>query len=158
MKFEARHASIHVPAPSKIEEMAMESTLVLIKPGGVERNLIGEIVRRIEQRNLKVVGLKLLCADRATVEQHYEEHRERPFFKSVVDYLTSGPIVAITVRGENAIRAIRAMMGATNPLDATPGTIRGDFALTIDDNLTHSSSDPEAAERELKLWFPEGTI
>ncbi len=131
---------------------------MLIKPGGVQRNLIGEIVRRIEQRNLKVVGLRLFSAERATVEEHYAEHRERPFFTGVVDYLTSGPIVAIAVRGENAIRAVRAMMGATNPLDATPGTIRGDFALTIDDNLTHSSSDPEAAERELKLWFPEGTI
>ena len=138
--------------------MAVESTLVLIKPGGVQRNLIGEIVKRIEQRDLKVVGLKLISAQRVTVEEHYAEHRERPFFGSVVAYLTSGPIVALAVRGENAVKAIRAMMGATNPLEATPGTIRGDFALTIDDNLTHSSSDPEAAERELKLWFPEGTI
>jgi nucleoside-diphosphate kinase len=136
----------------------METTLVLIKPGGVERNLIGEITRRIEARNLKVVGLKLFNAPRNTVEEHYAEHRERPFFNSVVDYLTSGPVVAIAVRGENATKAIRTMMGATNPLDAAPGTIRGDFALTIDDNLTHSSSDPEAAARELQLWFPEGLV
>jgi nucleoside-diphosphate kinase len=136
----------------------METTLVLIKPGGVERNLIGEITKRIEGRNLKVVGLKLMSAPRETVEEHYAEHRERPFFGSVVDYLTSGPVVAMAVRGENAVKAIRAMMGATNPLEAAPGTVRGDFALTIDDNLTHSSSDPEAAERELKLWFPEGTL
>jgi nucleoside-diphosphate kinase len=136
----------------------METTLVLIKPGGVTRNLIGEITTRIERRNLQVVGLKLIHADRETVESHYDEHRERPFFGSVVDYLTSGPIVAIAVRGENAVKAIRAMMGATNPIDATPGTVRGDFALTIEDNLTHSSSDPEAASRELALWFPEGTI
>ncbi|MBI1331595.1 MAG: nucleoside-diphosphate kinase [Armatimonadetes bacterium] len=136
----------------------METTLVLIKPGGVSRNLIGEITRRIEARSLKVVGLKLINADRATVEEHYAEHKERPFFKDVCDYLTSGPIVAIAVSGTNAVKAIRAMMGATNPLDATPGTVRGDFALTIDDNLTHSSSDPEAAARELQLWFPEGTI
>jgi nucleoside-diphosphate kinase len=92
------------------------------------------------------------------VEEHYAEHRERPFFNDVVTYLTSGPIVAMAVQGTNAVKAIRAMMGATNPLDATPGTVRGDFALTIDDNLTHSSSDPEAAARELGLWFPEGTI
>ncbi|HWD41542.1 MAG TPA: nucleoside-diphosphate kinase [Fimbriimonas sp.] len=137
--------------------MAIETTLVLIKPGGVQRNLIGEIVRRIEQRNLRVAGLKLILAERSTVEEHYAEHRERPFFNSVVEYLISGKIVAIAVQGENAIKAIRSMMGATNPLDATPGTIRGDFALTIDDNLTHSSSDPEAAARELGLWFPEGT-
>lgn len=138
--------------------MAVETTLVLIKPGGVQRNLIGEITKRIEQRNLKVVGLKLIQAPRETVEAHYDEHRERPFFGSVVDYLTSGPIVAMAVQGENAVKAIRAMMGATNPVEAAPGTVRGDFALTIDDNLTHSSSDPEAAQRELSLWFAEGTV
>jgi len=136
----------------------METTLVLIKPGGVQRSLIGEITRRIEARNLNVVGLKLINASRATVEEHYAEHAGKGFFESVVSYLTSGPIVAIAVQGENAVKAIRTMMGATNPVDAAPGTVRGDFALTIDDNLTHSSSDPEAAERELKLWFPEGTV
>ena len=136
----------------------METTLILIKPGGVQRNLIGEITTRIERRNLKVVGLKLVNAPRETVEAHYAEHKERPFFGSVCDYLTSGPVVALAVRGENAIKAIRTMMGATNPLDATPGTVRGDFALSIDDNLTHSSSDPEAAANELALWFPEGLV
>ncbi|MBS1723809.1 MAG: nucleoside-diphosphate kinase [Armatimonadetes bacterium] len=135
-----------------------ETTLVLIKPGGVSRNLIGEITRRVEARGLKVSGLKLMNASRATVEEHYAEHRERPFFKDVCDYLTSGPIVAMAVNGTNAVKAIRAMMGATNPIEALPGTVRGDLALTIDDNLTHSSSDPEAAARELGLWFPEGTI
>ncbi|MGV3615341.1 MAG: nucleoside-diphosphate kinase [Fimbriimonas sp.] len=138
--------------------MPVETTLVLIKPGGVQRNLIGEITKRIEQRNLKVVGLKLINAPRETVEAHYDEHRERPFFGSVVEYLVSGPIVAIAVQGENAVKAIRAMMGATNPVEAAPGTVRGDFALTIEDNLTHSSSDPEAAARELALWFSEGTV
>jgi len=138
--------------------MPTETTLVLIKPGGVQRNLIGEITKRIEQRGLKVVGLSLLKADTATAEAHYDEHRERPFFGSVVSYLTSGPIVAIAVNGENAVKAIRAMMGATNPLEAGPGTVRGDFALSIEDNLTHSSSDPEAAARELGLWFPHGTV
>ncbi|HEY0867069.1 MAG TPA: nucleoside-diphosphate kinase [Fimbriimonas sp.] len=136
----------------------METTLVLIKPGGVQRSLIGEITRRIEARGLKVVGLKLMQAPRDTVEEHYAEHRERPFFGSVCDYLTSGPIVAMAVQGTNAVRAIRVMMGATHPLEANPGTVRGDLALTIDDNLTHSSSDPEAAERELKLWFPDGVL
>jgi nucleoside-diphosphate kinase len=134
----------------------METTLVLIKPGGVSRPLNGEILRRIEARNLQIVGLKLIRAPRATVEEHYAEHRERPFFNDVVDYLTSGNVVAVAVRGTNAVKAIRTMMGATNPLEAAPGTIRGDFALSIDDNLTHSSSDAEAAERELKLWFAEG--
>ena len=136
----------------------METTLVLIKPGGVERLLIGEIVRRIEARGLKIAALKLVNAERGTVEQHYDEHRERPFFGSVVDYLTSGPIVALAVSGPNAVKAIRATMGATNPTEAAPGTVRGDLALTIDDNLVHSSSDPEAAARELGLWFSEGTV
>ncbi|ARU44105.1 MAG: nucleoside-diphosphate kinase [Armatimonadota bacterium] len=135
-----------------------ETTLVLIKPGGVQRNLIGEILRRIEARGLQVAALKLIQAERGTVEAHYDEHRERPFFNDVVSYLTSGPIVALAVSGTNATKAIRTMMGATNPLEAAPGTVRGDFALTIDDNLTHSSSDAEAAARELQLWFPEGIV
>lgn len=136
----------------------METTLVLIKPGGVNRHLIGEITRRIEARSLSVVGLKLIQAARATVEEHYGEHRGKGFFDDVVAYLQSGPIVAMAVQGPNAVKSIRAMMGATNPVEATPGTVRGDLALSIDDNLTHSSSDPEAAERELKLWFPSGFL
>jgi nucleoside-diphosphate kinase len=130
-----------------------ERTLVLIKPGGVQRRLIGEIIRRIEARGLKVTTLKMETPERKLVEEHYAEHRGKGFFEDVVSYLTSGPIVAMTVEGTNAVKAIRAMMGATNPVDAAPGTIRGDFALTVDDNLTHSSSDPDAAERELGLWF-----
>lgn len=133
-----------------------ESTLILIKPGGVKRNLIGTVVARFEQRGLTISALKLLNAGRETVEEHYAEHRERPFFKDVCDYLCSGPIVAAVVSGPSAVKAVRAMMGATNPLEATPGTLRGDFALSIEDNLTHSSSDAEAAAREIALWFPEG--
>lgn len=136
----------------------METTLVLIKPGGVQRNLIGEITKRIEQRSLKVVGMKLMKPNREMVEEHYGEHRGKGFFEEVVSYLASGTVVAMAVQGPNAVKAIRTMMGATNPVEAAPGTVRGDFALTIDDNLTHSSSDPEAAERELKLWFSEGTL
>lgn len=132
----------------------METTLVLIKPGGVERKLIGEITRRIEARNLSVVALQLVKAERSVVEEHYAEHKGKGFYESVVSYLCSGPIVAMAVRGDNAVKAIRAMMGATNPVDATPGTVRGDLALTVEDNLVHSSSDPEAAARELGLWFP----
>ena len=136
----------------------METTLVLIKPGGVDRNLIGEITRRIEARGLKIVGLKLMRADRKVVEEHYGEHRGKPFYDDVVNYLTSGAVVAMAVRGTNAIRAVRAMMGATNPLEANPGSVRGDLALSIDDNLTHSSSDADAAVTELALWFSEGTL
>ena len=137
---------------------SMETTLVLIKPGGVQRNLIGEITQRIEARGLRVAGLKLIQASKDVVEEHYAEHRGKGFFDGVVSYLCSGPVVAMGVEGTNAVKAIRAMMGATNPVDAAPGTVRGDLALTIEDNLTHSSSDPEAAERELVLWFPEGTV
>lgn len=132
----------------------MERTLVLIKPGGVQRKLIGEITRRIEARGLTIAALKLIVADRATVEEHYAEHRGKGFFEDVCNYLTSGPIVAMAVEGLNAVKAVRTTMGATNPADAAPGTVRGDLALSIDDNLTHSSSDPEAAQRELRLWFP----
>lgn len=135
-----------------------ETTLVLIKPGGVKRNLIGEITRRIEQRGLNVVGLKLMRAPRELVEAHYAEHRGKGFFEDVVNYLCSGPVVAMAIQGPNAVKAIRTMMGATNPIEATPGSVRGDFALSIDDNLTHSSSDPDAAANELALWFPEGIV
>lgn len=133
-----------------------ETTLVLVKPGGVSRSLNGEILRRIEARGLKVVGLKLVRPARELVETHYDEHRGKAFFEDVVGYLTSGLVLVVAVRGINAVKAIRMMMGSTNPVEADPGTIRGDFALSIDDNLTHSSSDVEAAQRELGLWFKEG--
>lgn len=138
--------------------MPVETTLVLVKPGGVARNLIGEVLKRIEARNLQISALKLIEAERKTVEEHYGEHVGKPFFEGVCDYLTSGPIVALAVSGENAVKAIRMMMGATNPLEATPGTVRGDLALSIEDNLVHSSSDPDAAAREVGLWFPEGLV
>lgn len=138
--------------------MPVETTLVLVKPGGVARDLIGEVLKRIEARNLQIAALKLINADRKIVEEHYGEHAGKPFFEGVCDYLTSGPVVALAVKGDNAVKAIRMMMGATNPLEATPGTVRGDLALSIEDNLVHSSSDPEAAAREVALWFPEGLI
>jgi nucleoside-diphosphate kinase len=133
----------------------MEKTLVLVKPDGVERNLIGEVIQRIERRNLRIAGLKMIRADRKVVEEHYAEHKGKPFFESTCDYLVSGPIVAMVVEGVNAVKTIRVMMGATNPVDAAPGTVRGDFALSIEANIVHSSGDAEAAERELRLWFPE---
>ena len=138
------------------EQTRMETTLVLVKPGGVTRGLIGEVARRIETRGLKIVGLKLLRAQRALVEEHYAEHKGKGFYEDVCGYLCSGPIVAMAVAGENAVLAIRTMMGATNPVDAAPGTVRGDLAHTMSDNVTHSSSDPEAAAREVAIWFPEG--
>lgn len=133
-----------------------QTTLVLIKPGGVKRNLIGAILTRLENRGLSIAGLRLEVADRKVVEEHYAEHEGKPFYESVVSYLVSDPIAVVAVKGVNAVQAVRNTMGATNPVDAAPGTVRGDFALSIEDNLTHSSSDEEAAARELKLWFPNG--
>lgn len=133
----------------------VERTLILVKPDGVERGLIGEVIRRFEARGLKIVAMKLLRAPRATVEEHYAEHRERPFFNDVVNYLCSGPVVALALEGESAIKAARAMMGATNSAEAAPGTIRGDFALGIERNIVHGSADGDAAERELRIWFSD---
>lgn len=132
----------------------METTLVIVKPDGVRRGLIGEVIRRFEARGLRISQMQLMNAPRELVERHYEEHRERPFFADVVNYLTSGPIVVMAVDGPNAVKSCRAMMGATNPAEAAPGTIRGDFALSIEENVVHGSADQESAIRELAVWFP----
>jgi nucleoside-diphosphate kinase len=132
-----------------------ERTLILVKPDGVRRGLIGEVVSRIERKGLDVVALDLRTISRDTAEQHYAEHTEKPFFGSLVDFLTSGPLVAMVVQGADAVRALRGLMGATNPVEATPGSIRGDFATEIGENIVHGSDSPESAEREVKLFFPE---
>ena len=130
-----------------------ERTLVLIKPDGVQRLLAGRILARYEERGLKIAGLKLMLTDRATAEQHYDEHRARPFFTGLVDFITSRPLVAIALEGPNAIQVVRDMNGKTKPFEAAPGTIRGDFALETAQNLVHASDGPESAARELALWF-----
>jgi nucleoside-diphosphate kinase len=130
-----------------------ERTLVLIKPDGVQRLLAGRIIGRFEERGLKLVGLKLLLADRDLAERHYAVHRERPFFGGLVDFITSSPLVAIALEGPNAIVVVRAMVGATRPNEAAPGTIRGDFALETAQNLIHASDGPATAVAELALWF-----
>lgn len=131
-----------------------ESTLVLIKPDGVARNLIGEVISRIERKGLRIVALELRTLDRATAEEHYGEHRGKPFFEPLVDFITSGPLVAAVVEGADAIVQWRAMMGATNPVNAAPGTIRGDLATVMQNNVTHGSDSPESAAREVALFFP----
>lgn len=130
-----------------------ERTLVLIKPDGVQRLLVGGIIERYEQRGLKLVGLKLVHADRDLAERHYDVHRERPFFGALVDFITSAPLVAMALEGRDAIAVCRSINGATKPVDAAPGTIRGDFALETGQNLVHASDSPEAAALELGLWF-----
>ena len=131
----------------------MEQTLVLVKGDGVKRRLIGEIIRRLESKGLDIRALKLMDVGRELAEEHYAEHREKPFFEELVEFITSTPVVAMTVEGEGAIGTVRNLMGATNPANAAPGTIRGDLALSMPDNLIHGSDSPESAERELGLFF-----
>lgn len=137
----------------------IQRTLVFVKPDGVKRGLVGEIIRRFEQRGIKIIGMKMVRPTRELAERHYAVHREKPFFENVVQFITSGPVVAMVLECPNAIEVIRQMMGATDPLNATPGTIRGDFGLDIEQNVIHGSSDPEAAEYEINLWFsPEELV
>lgn len=131
-----------------------ERTLVLIKPDGVSRGLVGEVLSRIERKGFTIVALELRTLDRATAEAHYAEHASKPFFASLVDFITSGPLVAAVIEGADAIAQWRAMMGATNPVTAAPGTIRGDLATVMQQNVTHGSDSPESAARELALFFP----
>jgi nucleoside-diphosphate kinase len=135
-----------------------ERSLVLIKPDGVQRLLVGRVISRLEDRGLKLVGLKLLHVSRDLAERHYAIHRDKPFFAGLVAFITSSPLIALVVEGPNAIGVVRSMVGATRPWEAAPGTIRGDFALEVAQNLIHASDGPETAEAEMRLWFPEGTL
>ncbi|CAN5239238.1 nucleoside-diphosphate kinase [soil metagenome] len=138
--------------------MAVERTLILIKPDAVDRKLSGEILARIERRGFVLRGGKLIKVDRSLGETHYAEHREKPFFGELVDFITSGPTWALVVEGEGAIATMRMTIGATNPADADPGSIRGDLAVAMPDNLVHGSDSPESAERELALWFSDDEL
>ena len=131
----------------------MEQTLVLVKGDGVRRRLIGEIIRRIEAKGLDIKTLRLMDVSRELAEEHYAEHREKPFFEELVEFITATPVVAMRVSGEGAIKVMRNLMGSTNPAEAAPGTIRGDLALSLPDNLVHGSDSPESAQRELGLFF-----
>src|SRR3954469_13710506 len=133
--------------------MAVERTLVLIKPDAVRRGIAGEILHRFEQRGLTIEEARLLTVDRPLAEEHYAEHAEKPFFGELVAFITSGPTMALVLEGEGAIATVRTTMGATNPADAGPGTIRGDLALSMPDNLVHGSDSTESAAREIALWF-----
>jgi nucleoside-diphosphate kinase len=132
-----------------------QRTLILIKPDGVQRNIIGEVISRIESKGLKLVALELRTIDTDTAHSHYAEHAEKPFFGELVDFITSGPLVALVADGDRAIEAFRALAGATDPVKAAPGTIRGDYALQVAQNIVHGSDSPESAEREIKIFFPE---
>ncbi|KAB8330555.1 nucleoside-diphosphate kinase [Scytonema tolypothrichoides VB-61278] len=133
----------------------MERTFLAIKPDGVQRGLVGEIIRRFEEKGFTLVGLKLLKVSRELAQQHYDVHRERPFFAGLVDFIISAPVVAMVWEGEGVVASARKIIGATNPLSAEPGTIRGDFGINIGRNLIHGSDATETAQREVSLWFKE---
>ena len=138
--------------------MAVETTLVLVKPDGMQRRLAGEILARLERRGLELRGARLLKISRSLAGQHYAEHKGKPFYAGLVSFITSGPVLALALRGESAISVVRTMMGATNPLDSAPGTIRGDYALELSENIVHGSDSKASAKRELGLFFPDGLL
>ncbi len=136
-------------------ELYMEKTFLMVKPDGVQRNLIGEIVNRFEKKGFKLAGGKLMVISEDLAQNHYGEHKERPFFGELVSFITSGPVFAMVWEGENVIATARNMMGKTNPVDAAPGTIRGDYGVQVSQNIIHGSDSPESAEREISLFFNE---
>ena len=138
--------------------MKSQRTLVLIKPDGVQRQLVGRVIARFEDRGLKIVGMRLTAVTRDLAERHYAVHKGRPFFASLVDFITSSPVVAIVLEGPNAISVVRSMVGTTKPHESAPGTIRGDFALETAKNLIHASDAEETAAAEIELWFGAGGL
>jgi len=132
----------------------VDRTLILVKPDAFARNLTGEIIARFERKGLRIAALRHMTLDRALAEQHYAEHQGKPFFEELVSFITSGPLVAMVLEGKDAVKAARQVIGATNPLEAAPGSIRGDFAVEVGQNMVHGSDSPESAEREAGLFFP----
>jgi nucleoside-diphosphate kinase len=137
--------------------MALERTFIMVKPDGVQRNLVGEIITRFEKKGYTLIGAKLMAVSKSLAEEHYGEHKERPFFGELVDFITSSPVFAMVWEGEQVISTARAMMGKTNPVDAAPGTIRGDYGVSVGMNIIHGSDSAESAQREIALWFKEET-
>ena len=136
----------------------MQRTLVLIKPDAVQRGLAGEVIGRLERKGLRIAGAKMMMVDEALARRHYEAHVDKPFFPSLIEFITSSPLVALVVEGPGAVQAVRTIMGETNPEDSPPGTIRGDYALTIGQNLIHGSDSDESAEREIGVFFAPGEV
>ena len=133
----------------------MSRTLILVKPDAFERGLTGEVIARFEQKGLRIAALRQLTADESIANEHYAEHTEKPFFGELVEFITRGPLVAMVLEGNEAVAAARQLIGATNPLEAAPGSIRGDFATEVTFNLVHGSDSDESAEREISIWFPD---
>jgi nucleoside-diphosphate kinase len=141
-------------SPHHGEQFVTERTLVLVKPDGVRRGLVGEVISRLEHKGLTLAAMELRTIGRDTAEQHYGEHVGKPFYPGLVDFITSGPLVALVVDGPRAIEAVRTVMGVTDPVKATPGSVRGDYALVIGENIVHGSDSAESAEREIGIFFP----
>ena len=131
----------------------LQRTFIMVKPDGVRRRLVGEVIRRIEAKGYEIKEMKLFTIDEELAREHYAEHTEKPFFGELVSFITSGPVVAMMVEGADAVAGMRQIMGATNPLEAVPGSIRGDYASVITENIVHGSDSTESADREIKLWF-----
>ena len=131
----------------------MERTLVLVKPDGVRRGLVGEVIGRLERKGLRIAALRMLVVDDDLARRHYAEHVDKPFYAELIEFITSSPTLVLVLEGDRAIAVVRTTIGATNPADAAPGTVRGDLALSMPDNLVHGSDSPESAEREIALWF-----
>ncbi|MBP2625656.1 MAG: Nucleoside diphosphate kinase [Firmicutes bacterium] len=136
----------------------MENTLVLLKPDAVAKGVCGEIIARFEKRGIKIIGMKMLYLSRAQAAIHYSEHQDKPFFDELVNFIISGPLVAIALQGENVVKLVRTMMGSTNPLEAAPGTIRGDLATNIKNNIIHGSDGPVSAKREINIYFNDSEL
>jgi nucleoside-diphosphate kinase len=134
----------------------MSQTLILVKPDAFERALTGEVLARFERKGLRITALKMLTATETIAHEHYAEHKEKPFFGELVEFITGGPLVAAVLEGPEAVKAARQLIGATNPVEAAPGSIRGDFALEVTFNMVHGSDSDESAAREIAIWFPEG--
>ena len=138
--------------------MDVEKTFVMVKPDGVQRGLIGEVISRLERKGLKIVAMKMMEIEESLAKEHYAEHKEKPFFKDLISYITSGPVVAMVVEGKEAVSVVRTLVGKTNPREALPGTIRGDYGMDVGRNVIHASDSTQSAEREINLFFKEEEI
>ncbi|KAI9478333.1 MAG: nucleoside diphosphate kinase [Benjaminiella poitrasii] len=136
----------------------MERTFIMVKPDGVQRGLVGEIIKRFEQRGFQLLAMEMMYPTREILEEHYAEHKDKPFFKGIIDFMHSGPVVGMVWYGQAVVKTARKMLGETNPLNSAPGTIRGDFGIVTGRNICHGSDSVESAEREIKLWFPKGVV
>lgn len=150
--------SQEIEVDQALREISMERTFVMVKPDGVHRGLVGEVIKRLESKGLKIAGIKMLQVSNELAKEHYAEHSDKPFYTDLVNYITTSPVIAMVVEGKNAVSVVRTLVGATNPIEALPGTMRGDFGLDIGRNIVHASDSLQSAEREINLFFKQEEI